>query len=511
MKDNIFKNIAKNSFNNSLEEVLSKKNFSEDIKNTLLSIFYKLDNGYDDYKTVKRNTYEKKEYMQKLVKIIDKNCENIIFLKNKEKDQETINKKDKEIKCYPLETNILYSIAKIQKKSVVVNFLDKDFEKAISFVLNIGNNINIVEPLRDFNGFSWNISAKEIEDINCNLIYQNIIFLIGNTITDNWANNSNTLVDYFDYFQNEIEKKYGENSKEIIIKDIIKLALLINSKYDEEFKNNIIEESKKLEQQYFEMQDVTKYLTTISKIKKQKEKEIKKIDKLLNDKELIVQEYEKRNKKLPLEKKIFSVRLFKNNLKEDRKRLLLELDELNNTMKPTEFTKKRETIKYKYELVYCINDISTNNIYETLIHLQKDIINCFDKKINEAQTKQELLELIYQYRYYNYIPIKLKKSIKDEQKLSKYLEKIGKHLLKKSIEMKMILPIYDDNDYNYEITNKILLSKIISLEDINIKINSDTESAKLTVFDENVEDFETNVKNEGLKMRANKKVKFINL
>ena len=58
LKDNIFKNIAKNSFNNSLEEVLSKKNFSEDIKNTLLSIFYKLDNGYDDYKTVKRNTYE---------------------------------------------------------------------------------------------------------------------------------------------------------------------------------------------------------------------------------------------------------------------------------------------------------------------------------------------------------------------------------------------------------------------------------------------------------------------
>ena len=191
--------------------------------------------------------------------------------------------------------------------------------------------------------------------------------------------------------------------------------------------------------------------------------------------------------------------------------MLLELDELNNTMKPNEFTKKRETIKYKYEIVYCINDISTNNIYETLIHLQKDIINCFDKKINEAQTKQELLELIYQYRYYNYIPIKLKKSIKDEQKLSKYLEKIGKHLLKKSIEMKMILPIYDDNDYNYEITNKILLSKIISLEDINIKINSDTESAKLTVFDEDVEDFETNVKNEGLKIRVNKKVKFINL
>ena len=56
-----------------------------------------------------------------------------------------------------------------------------------------------------------------------------------------------------------------------------------------------------------------------------------------------------------------------------------------------------------------------------------------------------------------------------------------------------------------------MLSKIISLEDINIKITKNQEASKITVFDEDVEDFEINVKNEGLKMRVNKKVKFINL
>ena len=119
MKDNIFKSIANNSFNNSLEEVLSKKNFSEDIKNTLLSIFYKLDNGYDDYKTVKRNTYEKKEYMQKITKIIDRNCENIIFLQNKEKDQELINKKDKEIKTIIMEETKMTDNITINQKSAL--------------------------------------------------------------------------------------------------------------------------------------------------------------------------------------------------------------------------------------------------------------------------------------------------------------------------------------------------------------------------------------------------------
>ena len=511
MKDNIFKSIANNSFNNSLEEVLSKKNFSEDIKNTLLSIFYKLDNGYDDYKTVKRNTYEKKEYMQKITKIIDRNCENIIFLQNKEKDQELINKKDKEIKCYPVDTNILYSIAKIQNKNVVVNFLDKNLEKAVSFVLNIGNNINIVEPLRDFNGFSWNISPKEIEDIDCNLIYQNIIFLVGNRIIDDWANNSNALMDYFDVFKSKIEEQYGKNAKELIIQDIIKLALLINAKYDVNFKNQILEESQQLEEKYSQMQDLQTYLTKISNVKKQKEKEIKKIDRLLNNKELITQEYEKRNKKLPLENKIFSIRLLKNMLNEDRMNLLLKLDDLNKDMKPKEFASKREIIKQKYELIYCVNDISNKNINNILIHLQKEIIKCFDTKINEAQTKQDLIELMYQYRYYNYIPISLKKSIKDEPKIKKQLEKIEKDLIKRSIEMKIILPIFEDFDYNFEIINKIMLSKIISLEDINIKITKNQEASKITVFDEDVEDFEINVKNEGLKMRANKKIKFINL
>ena len=511
MKDNIFKNIAKNSFNNSLEEVLSKKNFSEDIKNTLLSIFYKLDNGYDDYKTVKRNTYEKKEYMQKIVKIIDRNCENIIFLQNKEKNQELINKKDKEIKCYPIDTNILYSIAKIQKKNVVVNFLDKNFEKAISFVLNIGNNINIVEPLRDFNGFSWNISSKEIEDIDCNLIYQNIIFLVGNRIIDDWVNNLNTLIDYFDNFKSQIEEQYGKNEKELIIKDIIKLALLINAKYDVNFRNQILHECQQLDEKYSEMQDLQTYLSKVSKLKKQKEKEIRKIDKLLNNNELIAQEYEKRNKKLPLEKKIFSIRLLKNMLKEERNNLLLKLDDLNKEMKPKEFASKKEITKNKYELIYCVNDISNKNINDILIHLQKEIIKCFDKKINKAQTKQDLIELMYQYRYYNYIPISLKKSIKDEIKIKKQLEKIEKELIKKSIEMKIILPIFEDFDYNSEIINKIVLSKIISLEDIYIKITKNQESAIITIFDEDVEDFEINVKNEGLKMRVNKKVKFINL
>ena len=65
LKDNLFKSITKKNLNNNLEAVLSSKEFSEETKNVLLNIFYKIENGYNDYKTVKRNTYEKKEYIKK--------------------------------------------------------------------------------------------------------------------------------------------------------------------------------------------------------------------------------------------------------------------------------------------------------------------------------------------------------------------------------------------------------------------------------------------------------------
>ena len=511
MKDNLFKSIAKNNLNNNLEAVLASKDFSEETKNILLSIFYKIENGYNDYKTIKRNTYDKKEYIKKIIRIIDEDCNKIEFLKQKDKKQEVVNKEKKEILCYPIETRILYSIAKIQKKNIVVKYIDQNFEEAFSFILNTGNNINIVEPLRDVNGFSWNIVSKEIEDTSCNLIYQNIIFLLGNEFVDKWVNNYNSLIDYFDIFQTEIEKKCGKNMKENIINSIIKLSILINSKYYSEFKNKILDKKNQIENSYYEMQDKEKYISNISKSKKQKEKEIKQIDKILNNKELIAKEYEKRNDKLPLEKKIFSIRVLKKALNDERDSLLTEIEKLNNSIKPKEFIKQREYINQKYEILCDLEENTEKKIYNDLIELQKNIIKCINKNIKEVSNKQELIELMYQFRYYCYLPITVKTNIMEEKKLQRYIEKIAKELIQKAITTKLIPQIIEDENMNYKITKKIFLSKIISLEDINIKIIENKENMILKVYDEGIEDFEINIKKERIKIRKNKKIRFINL
>lgn len=505
MSDKFLDKIVKKNYNNKLEEILVNKNFSEDVKNTLLSMLYKIENGYKDYNSVKRDTFEKNEYIEKIIKIIDKDCYEIEFIEPKSQNQESVDRENKKIICLPIDNKILYSIAKIQKRNIVVKYLDETIEEAFSYLLNTGNNINIVEPLRDFNGFSWNILVKDIEDLNCNLIYQNIIFLMGNKFVDKWVNNYEPLVDYFDLLQSDIETKYGNELKERIITDLIRLSIKIRANQDEDFKNKLKQKIKELRQENTEVENKEDYLASISQKKKKKEKEIKKIDKMLTDKNILMEEYEKRNKKLPLEKKIFSIRVLKNILKEERKSLLEEIEQYNKMMNPKVFLEQKNILEQKIKYIDDEEDIESN-----LINLQKEIIKCMLIDIKNTKEKSELINIIYNYRYYSLLPINDKKNVHNVKELKSDLSKLSKCLIKKAIDMKVINQILKDEKTNYDITEKIILSKIISLEDIYIKALNEQENVSLMIFDEEIEDSKMILKNtskEELSIKINKKVK----
>ena len=69
-KEDIFSKINLKDYNNVLENILEQKAFSEDVKNLLLSMLYKIENGYEDYKTIKVNVSSKKSYVKKIIQII---------------------------------------------------------------------------------------------------------------------------------------------------------------------------------------------------------------------------------------------------------------------------------------------------------------------------------------------------------------------------------------------------------------------------------------------------------
>ena len=189
--ENLLEKLVKKDYNNELEKVLEKKTYAENVKSILLSILYKLEMSYKDYKHIKKEVVSKEELIGNIIRVIKNNCDEIKLIKPNSKESEIIGnrtflveKKKKRIICYNIERKLLYCLAKISKKNRIIkdNYYVTRSRVTLSNLINVGACINEVEPLRDFNGYSWTTIPKEIESITHNLIYQNLVFLVGNDL-----------------------------------------------------------------------------------------------------------------------------------------------------------------------------------------------------------------------------------------------------------------------------------------------------------------------------------------
>lgn len=317
--------VIKKNFNNELEHVLENKDFNEHAKSLLLSILYKLETAYNDYAQVKRNVMPKDEFLQMIIDIIQKDVDKINLVKMESEEAKIlgkrtflIDKKNKQITCYPIERKLLYALLKISKKDKIIKDKYYVINSTISDMLNTGNNINMVEPMRDFNGFSWSMVVKDIESVEHNLIYQNLRIIVGADFLNKWIYNRESIIDYFETFKNRLEKLYGKQIQEDLIDSISKLSVLLEVKYDKEKVKRFLNGKKEIENKLNEIKNKDEFTVKLTKEKKALNKEIKNIDTLISDKKLLQQEYAKRNEQLPLEKKIFSIRVLAKMLKEER-------------------------------------------------------------------------------------------------------------------------------------------------------------------------------------------------
>ena len=88
-KEKIFSKLKYKDYNNMLEQVLEKKDFSSTGKNLILSVLYKMERKYNDYKTVKREITDKEKILVNFINIVkkmvyQKHCL-IIFVRQKVK------------------------------------------------------------------------------------------------------------------------------------------------------------------------------------------------------------------------------------------------------------------------------------------------------------------------------------------------------------------------------------------------------------------------------------------
>ena len=201
-----------------------------------------------------------------------------------------------------------------------------------------------------------------------------------------WINSKEYVIDYFEMFRNKMEELYGIENKNTIIENISMLSFLLDVKYDKKVKEKMIKLKEKTEEYILKTQDKQAFVELITKEKKRLTKEIKEIDETINNKKNLQQEYNKRNEKLPLEEKIFSLRILSEMMGKEREEKIEKIEKLNEILKPQNYIKYKVELeeKEKYLSLLDLKDID-KKIDREKINLQKYFLNCYKIKLKKIE------------------------------------------------------------------------------------------------------------------------------
>lgn len=504
-KEKIFSKIAPRDYHNELETILEYKNFSEDVKNLLLSCIYKIEDGYEDYELVKQSVESKKDYLENILSIVKEKCKIIKIEKNEleenPKPTYEVDQLEGSITLWhPNEKIILYALYELDDKPIYVDEKYSLIRISLSEMLNKGENMNRIEVLRDFNGWSWNTDPKDLQNITINLVYQNLITLLGIDFMKQWIH-SEKVKDYLELANRYIEKKYGKVQSKQILDYISKLSILTCIQSNEMERKRLKEEKDDLEKELAKLDNKTALLEEISKNNKDYRNQIKEIDTLLSDGKLLAKEFEQRNSKLPEYHKIMNLAHLAEILTRQRKKIMKKMEEENKILDPDYYIKVKSSIQERLELLLPIDmkyDEQYKKIVEYSILLQKVIMACFKMQVEEIdkleknQKKEEIIKAIYKFRYYNYLYIENDKRIFQEAVLEKQIRNIEKGLIYKAIELKCMSQFVKNERQNYEISHLLFSTKTINLSNLDIELKWE-EELKVLIYETDILEKEISV------------------
>lgn len=471
---NLFSKINSNEYNNRLEQILENKNFDEEVKNLLLSMLYKIENGYKDYTKVKVKAYSKEEFMEQILYIVKEECTQIEVVTPKTEESKPLEEENANCKIdvdrgyilvYANEQDLLYSL--IRMHILQERYEDDEsegltyYEKAIKEFVLIGKNINDIEIIRDFDGWSWNNNIKNTLEIETNLIFQNIIMSHMN------INNEKFYNDYIQIINQPY--KYEKN--------LYTMMLTLSAEQNQEVKEIIYKEFNDKNSKLELMNDRKRFLNQITEDKKQIANDIKNIDELLNDKEKLKKEYNERNSKLENKDKIFSISHLADRLEKERKQKLDELKFKNRELEPLGYVKQKQELEKECNILkQVINNLENKEEkMETIIETQKEFLKSFAKEVEDIKDKESLERILYQFRYYCVLPIAQNKCIYDVEELKETIKKAMNVIIDNCIDKEIITNFSNSISLCYNILKYVFMTKIIDLKEISVKINKERE------------------------------------
>ena len=216
-----------------------------------------------------------------------------------------------------------------------------------------------------------------------------------------------------------------------------------NDNMANEMKN--IKKQKKEEIELF--QNKKEFVEKMTNEKKTCLKEIEKIDKIINNTELLREEYKERNSKLPNKEKIFSISHLADILEKERAKLLMQIKRYNKMIEPKEFVKEKEKAQKEYDFL---------NQKKSVIDCCKAFLKCAKEQIEKEENRIDIINWMYKLRYYCYIPFDESTYLKDVKELIKDFKEVIQLLTKKAQTHK-IWEIFTENaEISYIVIKELL-------------------------------------------------------
>ena len=517
----IFKNIIKNDYIYEIEKTLEKKGITNEIKSLVMDTLFKIEETYPNYKRIKVDVLEKRDYIREIVVALKK-VDNIYIMNMQEKDilkcvtDTKIEKNARgyyDIQIYHNNLSLLYALQTIINEEYGIN--EQPCSSAFDKILKIGGIYSNIEILRDFSGWNWNRNKIKNFNIYYDIIYKNLLLILG---IDKMIELKKTR-QCIHFMKKYLVKKYKNDNVEKLMEILKEIVFVMSS---EEEKKLEIEANKKIIDMYMAMKDIKKFMQKVNEEKKKNNKLIAEYDKILNSHNVLEREYNEYLKAIEKSKnedssngslnidsiidildieeddigkidkeEIKNIELFSIQIFEKRKKVYNKNLELSKIGNPENYVEHKrileEKIKYilDYEKVKGDAKKEEELLENLMIEYQKIVYDMLEDRIEAIYTNEEVIDEIYRQRYIRYQNVLKDKYIYQISDLYQKMDKILHLIVAKAMKFDVLERVSEEENTNYAAVSPALKTEVLSLEEVKVAIYTG-KTTLLCIYDGNV-------------------------
>lgn len=517
----IFKNIIKNDYIYEIEKTLEKKGITNEIKSLVMDTLFKIEETYPNYKRIKVDVLEKRDYIREIVVALKK-VDNIYIMNMQEKDilkcvtDTKIEKNARgyyDIQIYHNNLSLLYALQTIINEEYGIN--EQPCSSAFDKILKIGGIYSNIEILRDFSGWNWNRNKIKNFNIYYDIIYRNLLLILG---IDKMIELKKTR-QCIHFMKKYLVKKYKNDNVEKLMEILKEIVFVMSS---EEEKKLEIEANKKIIDMYMAMKDIKKFMQKVNEEKKKNNKLIAEYDKILNSHNVLEREYNEYLKAIEKSKnedssngslnidsiidildieeddigkidkeEIKNIELFSIQIFEKRKKVYNKNLELSKIGNPENYVEHKrileEKIKYILDYEKVKGDVKKEEelLENLMIEYQKIVYDMLEDRIEAIYTNEEVIDEIYRQRYIRYQNVLKDKYIYQISDLYQKMDKILHLIVAKAMKFDVLERVSEEENTNYAAVSPALKTEVLSLEEVKVAIYTG-KTTLLCIYDGNV-------------------------